>query len=143
MTRTRLTLAALLSLAACADAAPKTYPEMDFEQRRAYMTEVVLPELRTTFVAFDPAYADMTCATCHGAGAADGTYAMPTADLPILPGEEDFPGVVAADPEYARWATFMVDDVWPQMADLLDMPMYDPADDPDGFSCANCHLAEE
>ena len=36
----------------------------------------------------------------------------------------------------------MVDDVWPQMADLLELPKYDPETQPDGFSCSNCHLAE-
>ena len=53
------------------------------------------------------------------------------------------PAVVMADPEYARWSEFMIDDVWPQMADLLDMPAYDPENNPAGFSCANCHLAAE
>ena len=136
-----LALAATVSLAACTADEPLTYPEMSFEQRFQFMNDVVLPEMRATFSEFDPAYASMTCATCHGSGAAEGTYTMPSADLPILPSEEEFPEY-AMRPEISAWATFMVDDVWPQMADLLDMPMFDPAANPAGLSCANCHLGE-
>ena len=135
-------IAALLLASACGEEAPSKYEDMDFEQREAFMNEVVLPEMRATFVAFDAKFAGMSCATCHGQGAADGTYAMPSPDLPRLPAtEEEFLEYVK-DPEHGRWSQFMVDDVWPEMATLLELPMYDPIKQPDGFSCSNCHMAQ-
>jgi hypothetical protein len=143
MTTHRIILAVLACLFAACDAPdePLKYEDMDFNQRVQFMNDVVLPEMTKTFSAYDPKYADMTCATCHGAGASDGTYAMPNPDLPILPSEEDFPEY-AMQPEHAAVTQFMVEDVWPQMADLLEMPPFDPMKNPMGFSCANCHLAE-
>lgn len=131
----------LFAAAACGEEAPTSYTEMDFEQRHAYMSEVVLPQMRDTFVAFDARFATMTCATCHGSGASDGTYAMPNPDLPRLPPTEEAFLEYVKDPEHARWSQFMLDDVWPQMGELLDMPMFDEQT-PDGFSCHGCHMVE-
>ena len=85
MTTRHMTIAGLLLMAACGEAGPTRYEDMDFEQREAFMNEVVLPEMRETFVAFDAKFAGMSCVTCHGQGAVDGTYAMPSPDLPRLP----------------------------------------------------------
>lgn len=143
MTTTRhWTIAVLLLAAACGEEGPTKYEDMDFDQRASFMNEVVLPEMRETFVGFDAKYASMTCATCHGSGAADGTYAMPNPDLPRLPPtEEEFLEYVK-DPEHGRWSQFMVDEVWPQMADLLAVPAFDPVKAPMGFSCSSCHMVE-
>lgn len=144
----RISIAACLFLAACGggqddgpEAEPTAYADMNFEQRSAFMYEVVLPEMKKTFVAFDPKFETMTCATCHGSGATDGTYAMPSSDVPRLPTEEDFPKWME-DPENARWGQWMIDVVWPQMADLLQVPVFDHEKNPNGFSCANCHKVE-
>lgn len=142
MTRAHIVFAACLLVAACADEEPATYTDMDFDQRHAFMSEVVLPRMRDTFVAFDARFATMTCATCHGDGASDGTYAMPSPQLPRLPPtEEAFLGYLE-DPEHARWSRFMLDEAWPRMAELLDLPLFDPATRPDGFSCHGCHMVE-
>lgn len=133
---------ALLLAAACGEEAPASYEDMDFAQREAFMHEVVLPEMRATFVEFDAKFAAMTCATCHGQGAADGTYAMPSPQLPRLPASEEEFLEYVKDPEHGRWSQFMVDEVWPQMGELLELPMFDPVKQPDGFSCSSCHLVE-
>ncbi|UQA56832.1 hypothetical protein [Polyangium aurulentum] len=142
----RISVALCLFVAACGGEAddeptppPVAYKDMTLQQREVFMNDVVLPKMRATFAAFDAKYeSTMTCQTCHGNGANDGTYAMPSPQVPPLPTEEEFPEYVK-DPENAKWAQFMMDDVWPQMADLLDVPMYDHMTNPTGFSCSNCH----
>lgn len=141
MTPKHIAIAACLLTVACGEEAPTTYSEMDFGQRHEYMTEVVLPQMRDTFVAFDARFADMTCATCHGAGASDGSYAMPSPDLPRLPATEEAFLEYVKDPEHGRWSQFMLDEVWPQMGELLDLPLYDE-ETPNGFSCSSCHMVE-
>jgi hypothetical protein len=142
MTRKHFAIVACLFVAACREDRPTSYQDMDFDQRHAYMSEVVLPAMKDTFVVFDAEYASMSCVTCHGDGAIDGSYAMPSPQLPLLPAsEEAFLEYLEADPEHARWSQFMVDEVWPQMAELLDAPLYDEKT-PDGFSCSNCHMHE-
>lgn len=120
---------------------PTTYAEMSFEQRREFMSEVVLPQMQETFVAFDAKYEAMSCATCHGDGASDGTYAMPSPQLPRLPATEEAFLEYLEDPEHARWSQFMMDEVWPEMAELLAVEKYDPERAPAGFSCSDCHMA--
>jgi hypothetical protein len=141
----RLSIAVVLFVAACGgtddpavEPEPTAYTDMSFEQREAFMAEVVLPEMRKTFVAFDAQFQSMSCQTCHGNGASDGSFAMPSPQVPPLPPEEEFAAYLE-DPENARWAQFMFDEVWPQMASLLQVPMYDPETGTEGFSCANCH----
>lgn len=135
----RLSLALSLCITACGDDEPTAYEDMSFEQRRTFMEEVVLPEMTEVFVAFDPKFAGMTCATCHGEGAADGTYAMPSPQIPPLPDTEEAFFEYLKDPEHARWSLFMQEDVWPEMAELLQVEIFEPKTRPDGFSCSNCH----
>lgn len=52
------------------------------------------------FVAFDARFEGMSCETCHGNGATDGSFAMPTPQIAVLPGEEEFIQR-QEDPEYA------------------------------------------
>ena len=70
---------------------------------------------------------------------------MPSPQIPELPGSEEAFAEYVKDPEHARWSQFMLDDVWPPMADLLQVAKFDPATNPTGFSCSNCHThaAEE
>lgn len=145
----RIVLALSLFVAACGSAeseptaTPTAYKDMSFEQREAFMAEVVVPKMRDTFVAFDPKFENLSCVACHGKGATDGTYSMPTADILPLPAtEEAFLAKIEQDPEFAKWSQFMLDKVYPQMAEMLDVPLFDPMKQPDGFSCANCHTVQ-
>lgn len=142
----RLSIAVCLFVAACGgedsepeEPEPIAYKDMSFEQREVFMSEVVLPQMKKTFVAFDPSYGSMSCGTCHGNGATDGTFAMPSPQIPVLPATEEEYLEYVKDPEIARWSQFMLDEVWPQMASLLDVAVFDPETNPTGFSCSNCH----
>ena len=79
------------------------------------------------------------CPTCHGSGVADGSFAMPSPQVPALPASEEAFAEYIKDPEHARWSQFMIDKVWPKMADLLQVDKFEPKAHPDGFSCHNCH----
>ncbi|WAS96851.1 hypothetical protein [Nannocystis punicea] len=141
----RISWVACLFVAACESGpdGPTSYEDMNFAQRYEFMSEVVLPQMQETFVRFDAKYESMTCATCHGEGASDGSFAMPSPQLPLLPAsEEAFFEYLEEDPEHLRWSNFMAEEVWPDMAELLEVPVYDPKAAPTGFSCSNCHMHE-
>jgi hypothetical protein len=95
-----------------------------------------------TFVAFDAKFTSMNCETCHGDGAIDGSYAMPSPQIPPLPTTEEAFLEYMKDPELARWSQFMIEEVWPEMADLLQVEKFNPETHQGGFSCSNCHTLE-
>ncbi|MDI1479295.1 hypothetical protein [Polyangium sp. y55x31] len=145
MNMKRISMAVCLFVAACGGednepaAEPLAYEDMSFAERVVFMNDVVMPEMKEIFVAFDPKFETMACTTCHGNGAIDGTYAMPSPQIaPLPPSEEAFLEYIK-DPEHMRWAQFMGEQVWPRMADLLQVEKYDPTTAPNGFSCSNCH----
>lgn len=111
-----------------------TWPEMDFDQRKAYMASDVMPPMQAAFAGYDAeAFETITCATCHGAGAEDGSFTMPAEHLyPI-----DF-----ADFPTGEGADFMMDEVVPQMTTLLDAEPFDSTTG-EGFGCISCHTAAE
>jgi hypothetical protein len=138
----------LLLVAACSAGTdgvasePKAYADMTFEERALFMNDVVLPHMKETFTAFDPKLANMSCETCHGEGVSTGSYAMPSRQVPRLPASEEEFLEYVKDPEHGRWSQFMMDKVWPEMASLLKVKMFDPQTQVDGFSCHNCHKVE-
>jgi hypothetical protein len=110
---------------------------LSWEDRHDAMTFAVLPNMARLFQGFyhspDP---DMTCRTCHGAAAERVRYKMPNGLPPLDPAH--LPSEDSPDPKEARVARFMIEEVTPQMADLLGVPVYDPATRT-GFSCFRCH----
>jgi hypothetical protein len=114
---------------------------MSKEERGKYMKEVVMPKMKEVFVAFDAnKYAGMNCATCHGHGAMDHSFAMPNPDLPKLPSDmSKFKEWAAKKPQMTE---FMVKHVKPEMAKLLNEPEFDPATK-SGFGCGECHSKEK
>lgn len=118
---------------------PTPYAQMNREQRTAFMSTVVLPQMTQIFTEFDPKFRNLSCTTCHGNGVADGTFAMPSPQVPALPASEEAFLEYVKDPEHARWSKFMIEQVWPKMADLLQVDKFDQVAHPDGFSCHNCH----
>ena len=114
---------------------------MNADQRMQYMKEVVLPETKKIFVAFDAKkFGTMDCKTCHGDGADNGSFEMPNPKIRPLPNsEEAFMAWVGKEPEIGKWAQFMGGEVEPLMAKLLDETPFDPKTNTGEFGCTACH----
>ena len=116
---------------------PTAWPDMTHEQRLAHMRNVVMPAMKKVFLQHDAErFAEFGCKTCHGAGAADGRFEMPSADLPRLDPSGGFAAHKQADPAITAW---MMEEVVPSMAEALGVPAYDAATH-QGFGCFGCHL---
>jgi hypothetical protein len=106
--------------------APGDWEGMDIAGRSRFMSEVVMPTMRPLFVESDSErFASFTCASCHGQGAAAGTFAMPSSDLPALGGAP-----ADADEAHKHMTDFMRNVVKPKMAELLGQPE---------LRCGKCH----
>ena len=114
---------------------------MSKDQKIEHMKEAVMPKMGELFGSFDgDRYAKITCATCHGPGAKEGKFEMPSAALPKLTmptGDgEPFAEEMKAHPEVTK---FMMQQVTPEMVKLLPgVEPYDPATQK-GFGCFGCH----
>ncbi len=128
-----------------APSAPSTEPtaswkEMSAEQRMAHMKQVVLPEMASLLKAYDSKeFAAVDCRTCHGGQAELGHFGMPNADLPKL---DPTNGFAAEKKEDAPMVEFMMNQVTPRMARLLDAPPSDP-ETQQGFDCFGCHTMKK
>lgn len=149
MVMKRISIAVCLFVAACGGedgsepaAEPAAFKDMNFEQREVFMTDAVLPQMKELFVGFDAKFEGMDCKTCHGDGATDGSFALPSPQLPVLPSTEEAFLEYSKDPEHARWSQFMFEKATPLMASLLQVPKYDPVTNTGEFSCNNCHTLE-
>jgi hypothetical protein len=154
-----IALAGCLALAviACAETTPAAPPpataptptaskevawaDMVKEQRIDYMKSVVLPRMKQSFTHFSPdRYSKMNCVTCHGDGAADGSFKMPNPRLPVLPNSsEGFKELAAEKPAVMD---FMKSEVKPRMATMLGMPEWTP-ETKTGFGCGACHTTAQ
>lgn len=106
---------------------------LNHQQRVEFMKTEVMPKITPVFKGFDAEhFAEVTCVTCHGPGAKQDMFDMPTASLPRL----DF---AKKDPEHEQWNAFMRTEVVPTMATVLGVKPYDKATG-EGFGCLDCHL---
>lgn len=106
---------------------PGAWQRLDFEARKQFMREVVMPTMRPLFEEVDAErFASFTCISCHGQGAGDGTFAMPSSDLPPLGG----PPAEMEDEARQRVVEFMRKTVKPKMAELLGEAE---------LRCSTCH----
>ena len=105
-----------------------------------YMKKVVLPRMKEVFAAFDPKeFENVTCLTCHGEAAKDGSFKMPNPNLPKLSPLGGFKKHLEKDPVMTK---FMMTKVVPEMAALLSTQPYD-AQSRLGFGCFGCHSIEK
>jgi hypothetical protein len=112
------------------------FDDMDEEQQKAYMKDVVLPKMKATFLTLnEKRYADMNCTTCHGPDAKKGKFEMPNPKLPKLDAKDNFKAHMKHDADVVK---FMAERVVPEMATLLGEAPYDPATQ-EGFGCFECH----
>ncbi len=110
------------------------WPDKSPEQRGAYMGLVVLPAVTELWQQSPNAEQEVTCATCHGPGAAEGDFAMPNAALTPLDPANDF----EAHQDSAAFLEFMMTQLTPEMTELLDAEPFD-FETNEGFSCFACH----
>ncbi len=122
----------------CADyAAPGAWEDLDEEERRAYMTCVVVPTMAPMFQEFDEErFAGFGCVTCHGEDREAVEHEMPNGleELPL----SGFPFSNSSDPDEAAIGAFMEDDVVGEMAQLLGRSRN--PNSPDYFGCYDCHV---
>lgn len=135
---------ALATLATCKVGKETTVPghdvrwrELDFAAKTSYMRDVVTPEMKRTFQAFDAKrFADFGCGTCHGSGHADGTYTMPNPDLPHLREKGFFREHRKAHPATVK---FMWKQVEKPLGKLMGLS-YGPKGE---MECGNCHIVDD
>jgi mono/diheme cytochrome c family protein len=117
-------------------AAAKPFDQMSHDEQIAFMKDVVVPTMKPLFQAHDAkAFAEFGCVSCHGPGAKQGKFDMPTSALPKLDPKDGFAVHKKKTPEMM---TFMMEKVLPEMAKTLNEPLYDPATQK-GFGCVGCH----
>ena len=117
---------------------PSEWEAMSHEEQAGWMSAEVLPRMRTMFQGYDEErYASVSCATCHGPGAASGEFDMPTNSLPALPptGSPEQQQMVQ---QYGPMLRFMYSHVLPTMQTLVGGEDYDE-ETQEGFSCFACH----
>lgn len=133
--------------AADAPAAEKTEPgapgvawaDKTFKQRQEYMGIVFLKAQKKSFKAHDEAqFSGFKCQTCHGDDMKEQNFAMPSDSLYPLNPENPVEAAMEYDEEITK---FMVEQVVPESAKLLDMEPYNP-ETGQGFGCFGCHPKE-
>ena len=155
MRRTRLSTASGLAVVLCAgifvgcaevevdqsdgdEPVTTTWDAMTQAERFDYMATVVTPQMASLFQSVNPEYyADFTCSHCHGDNAESVGFKMPNELAPLT--FEEVQSMFASEDPVHR---FMVDEVWPEMSELLGYELYDPSTN-EGFSCFGCHALSE
>jgi hypothetical protein len=136
--------AATTAPAAGAEKAPEAdtvgWHTMSHEQKMTHMKTVIMPKMSALFQGFSAEqYKDMNCGTCHGPGAKQGKFAMPTDSIVKLNPADHFAKHMGKTAEVTK---FMMTKVVPEMAKLQGEAVYDPATQK-GFGCFECHMMEK
>ena len=117
---------------------PPAWPEMTHEQKIQHMKTEVTPTMKAVFQGYDAEeFAGFNCVTCHGPGAKEGQFEMPSPSLPKLPPNGEFDALMQEEPEIMN---FMFE-VGPKMAASLGVEPYNP-ETHEGFGCYGCHQTQ-
>ncbi len=117
-----------------------SWPEMNVTQRKQHMEQVVLPIAGSVFQSWRPGeYDEIGCTLCHGVGAANEDFRMPTAHLPPLSGEL-FLGREFRD--YPETTGLKLDRLVPEMAAVLGKGEFSLITRR-GFGCYSCHFGPD
>lgn len=113
------------------------WDELPRADKMAYMVDVVEPQMREAFQAHDATrFAEFDCATCHGEGASDGSFAMPNPQLPHLREAGLFKEHRKAHPDMVK---FMWKGVEVPMAEMLGKTAGGGGE----FNCHSCHIVDD
>lgn len=116
--------------------ASDAFKNMAFGERKAFMKDVVMPEMKPLFIDNHP---DFSCISCHGDDMMSKNYEMPNTLAPLNPTAMPFE---SEDPKQRAAAEFMKEKVVPKMAGLLKEAPYDPQTK-SGFGCFDCHATAQ
>jgi hypothetical protein len=115
---------------------PGEWRDLDFDQRKEFMEEVVLPTMRPLFAEQDPdEYPEIVCETCHGYAAEAIDYEMPNGVTALDIG--DWP-TQSNDARLRDMAEFMEDEVVPRFGEWFGRGVRSIAN-PSGVGCFDCH----
>ena len=115
---------------------------MSFEQRHSAMTFLIHPSMMERFQQHDETVApELTCESCHGAGAESAGYEMANTELLSLDPNR-VRHLYLDDADLTDEQLFKRDNITPAMARLMGVSPYDPQTGL-GFSCFGCHPREE
>ncbi len=117
---------------------PKTWEQMSFDERKAFMASDVLPRMGPIFEQQDAErFGGFTCTNCHGDDAQARNFAMPNPNIMALypTGTQEQQRMIQ---EQRPMVMFMFSQVLPAMQELLGAQPYDEATQT-GFSCYACH----
>ncbi len=115
------------------------WADKSFDQRKDFMGIVFNKEMKKSFKAHDEAsFSGFKCQTCHGDDMKEKNWAMPTDSLLPLDAKKPVEVAMEFDEEITK---FMVEQVTPQAAKLLDMEPFNP-ETGQGFGCFGCHPTE-
>ena len=105
------------------------WDQKGWEQRHGEMTWRILPNMARMFHRFEGTEVPrLSCLTCHGRNAEEVEYRMPNGLPPLDP--DDLPRADSPDEREAKVARFMMEDVTPFLARMLDARE---------VSCFTCH----
>lgn len=115
------------------------WADKTFKQRQEYMGVAFFPAMKKSFKAHDEtSYKGFKCQTCHGDDMKERNFEMPTDSIFPLNEADPITGAMEYDEAVTK---FMIEQVVPEAAKMLDMEPYNPQTG-QGFGCFGCHPKE-
>jgi hypothetical protein len=114
----------------------KGWAEMDHGERMDHMATVVLPRMQEVFEGHDPErFANFSCATCHGSGAANGDFEMPSPSLPVLDASNFYK-------THRQNQKQMVELMWKEVEPAMGEALAVTYGIGGAIDCGSCHVVE-